>query len=259
MATAVTALLILPGGVALALVARRLLRIEQPFVLTAVLFVPALIWLALTGGLDRLKASKDGFEVVFRQAVAAPVSTFATDAETVTIGGGGMMVQRMLTEAELLQGELGATAATRGTKTGRVLLWFAFPSMQPDLIIPALRERAMTLVADADRQYLVFGPEVGRITCYVADDSLPHRLGGLIEALRALQAAPRDAWAAILKQDDTCRAPLVDKTSALAAIRAMAEGEQDSAIVVRADGSYLGIVYRDRLISTLFEKLAAGG
>jgi hypothetical protein len=39
----------------------------------------------------------------------------------------------------------------------------------------------------------------------------------------------------------------------------MAEGEQDSAIVVRADGSYLGIVYRDRLISTLFEKLAAGG
>jgi len=44
MTTAVTALLVILGGVILALVARRLLRIEQPPMLVGVLLIPSLVW-----------------------------------------------------------------------------------------------------------------------------------------------------------------------------------------------------------------------
>ena len=85
----------------------------------------------------------------------------------------------------------------------------------------------------------------------------------LSKTLRALALVPVEQRRAFLLESDICAKPLDESVPAIEALRRLDDSRHDEAIVVNSSGGYLGIAFRDTIVSSLvtslFESLVESG
>jgi len=257
--------LLLVLGILLTWGYRAVAKPSKPWILLVPLILPAVLWLAIGGRLTSVK-EPGGLEITFSQAASAPVSELVDvaalplDATIETTPDASMMVEQrtLVTEPDTSQkySGLGAVAVTQGEKTGRIFLWYIYDEIEPERLETILLEERWRLANDVAREYLVFGPEIGRIDCYLPATDLVLRASDVRRALRALEAAPRAEWGRSLRDSGVCQKPLQRTVAAIDALAHLSGAGHDEGIVVRESGSYVGLIFRDRIVTHLLRALS---
>ncbi|MBL26106.1 MAG: hypothetical protein CMM50_00950 [Rhodospirillaceae bacterium] len=253
-------------GIVLVALFQAVARPNAKAILLVPLVLPVFLWAAIG---HRMGASEmpDAAEAHFLNIASAPVERF-TDTSALSPESTLTAVPRLSPTAEaasspaeseisLDYGALGASAVTRGDQNGRFFLWFLYSGLDPLQLEQALAESWGRLAEDPVRQYLVFGPQVGRIDCYLRDDDAVFRTGDVLLMLRAMGTARPETWPEVLRDSTICTAPFDHTMPAINTLSRLAQLGQDEGIVVDDDGVYVGLASRDRIVSQLLQALTA--
>jgi hypothetical protein len=154
---------------------------------------------------------------------------------------------------------LGAVAVTVGERSGRVFLWYLYEGLDPAALRQTLLDEAPRLTFDVAREYLMFGPEIGRIDCYIPSDDLVLRRDDVQQMLRVLPTLPQSDWGRSLRESGVCRPPLAQNVSAMDALSVLSTAGHDEGIVVRDSGTYVGLIFRDQIVTHLLRSLSESG
>ena len=252
-------------GIVLVALFHAIVRPQAKAVLIVPLVIPVILWAAL-GHWMAAPRPPDTAETHFLGVASAPVERFS-DTTALSLDSAATTASEAPSGAEgtspaggrspLDYSGLGASAVTRGDQNGRVFVWFLYAALDPLQLEQALAESWGRLGADAVRQYLVFGSDVGRIDCYLRDEDVLLRPGDVLLMLRAMSGAERGTWPEVLREFAMCTAPFDHNMPAINVLSRLAQSGQDEGIVVSEDGTYVGLATSDRIVSQLLQALTA--
>lgn len=244
-------------GLVLAWAFDRIARPAKRPMLLIPLVLPGLLWFGISGQLSEVKGP-GGFQLVFAAAARAPVADF-TDR-----GGLGPIFPTAPTTAQMalpaearyvkeaLEGA--SVAVLRGDVTRRIFYWIVWDGLEPRQLLARI-DSVRDAAGDAVPEYLLFGPAVGVIDCYILDVDFERRHEALAKTLTALAAMPAAQQRAFLPEQAICRRPMPADVPALAALRRLDAAGHDEGIVVNAAQGYVGITFRDTIVSALVSAL----
>lgn len=247
-------------GVLLAWVFDRIARPEKRLMLLIPLVLPGLLWFGVSGQLSEVKGP-GGFQVVFAAAAQEPVANLTDRGGLDPIFPSVPTVPNMAQMAlpaearyvkEALEGS--SAAVLRGDVTRRIFYWFLWDGLDPRDLLARI-DSVRDAVGDAVPQYLLFGPEVGVIDCYILDVDFEKRREVLAKTLTALAAMPPAQQRAFLPEQAVCQRPMSADSPALAALRRLDAAGHDEGIVVNAAQGYVGITFRNTIVSALVSAL----
>lgn len=249
---------VLTLGLALAWAFDRLVGPKQKALALIPLAMPALLWFGLSGQLQEVKAP-GGFQVTFAAAARAPVAEFASAGGLRPIFPTAPVLAQVAlpAEARYVKPALeGASAAVlRGDVSGRVFYWIRYEGLNPRQLLARIKDAAHEAVGDDAVEYLIFGPDVGVIDCYVMDVDFDLKRETLAKTLKAMAAMPPPQQRALLADADVCQKPLQASTPAIDALERLDRAGHDEALVANTADGYAGIAQRDRIVSALISSL----
>jgi hypothetical protein len=231
---------------------------EKKAILLAPLILPGLIWFGISGQLKEV-SGPGGFQVTFAAEAKAPVLNFTErGALRPVFEPMPVMVQMALpVPPEFVSEPIAkqSDAVLMGDKSRRIFYWFTYGKVDPAALLDAIEFVGRDVATDASSEFLVFGPEVGVVDCYVPDTDFLQKREELAKTLRALAAMPAEQRRAFLGDSEICAKPFGENLPAVDALRRLDDARHDEAIVVNESNGYLGIAFRDTIVSALVTSL----
>jgi hypothetical protein len=244
-------------GALLAWFFERIARPEKKMILLVPLILPALVWLGISGQLSEV-SGPGGILVRFAAEAKSPVENFTRRGGLRPVFPQAPVTAQMAlpAEARYVKDALGSISAEvqRGDITRRIFYWFAYDRLEPANLYDRIRS-VRHAANDEITEYLLFGPAVGVIDCYMLDVDFVRRDDELRKTLRALASMPAEQRRAFLPKSSICLEPLSEKVPAVDALQRLDSAGHDEAIVVNDANGYVGITFRDTIVSALVSSL----
>lgn len=244
-------------GALLAWAFNRFASPDKKSLLLVPLILPALLWFGLSGQLKEI-SGPGGLQISFAAMANTPVTDLTNK------GGLRPVFPRVSTreqvalpaEARYVKKDIGAIAAhvLRGAKTKRIFYWFPYKELDAKRLLRGVRA-ADQAAHDEITEYLVFGPEMGVIDCYILDVDFVQKENQVIDTLKALTTMPPEQQRAFLATAPICLKPFQGEVTAIEALRRLDASGHDEAIVVNSQSGYRGLAFRDTIVSALVTAL----
>ena len=233
-------------------------RPEKKTILLVPLILPSLIWFGISGQLRQV-TGPGGFQVIFAAEAKAPVVNFTErDGVSPAFSPYAVTTQMALpAPPEYVRERIAKISdnVLMGDITRRIFYWFTYDNLQPLVLFRNINS-FRGADRDSESEFLVFGPQVGIIDCYILDvDFVQRREEEFFKAMQALASMPAEQRRTFLLDSDICTKPFEQSLPAIDALRRLDNARHDEAIVINKSGGYFGMAFRDAIISSLVASL----